>query len=159
MGKTQRDFLMNESMKSIKSKLKQFGSTLASAASTVALSLIPVLKSCPPCPLCMPKYAAILSFLGLPLADYSHYLVPVMILSMAFTCVSMSWQSYRYTHEWRPAILAILSCSSILVARSLDMQMLAYTGMGTLLVAVVLHQWKMKNRSACCSSHCHHPCK
>ena len=49
------------------------------------VSLLAVLKSCPPCPICMPKYAAILSFFGIPLAAYSQYLVPVMLLSMTFT--------------------------------------------------------------------------
>lgn len=145
---------MTTGMKSIKSRFSKFTSTLTSTLSTVALSLVPVLKSCPPCPLCMPKYAALLSFLGLPLADYSHYLTPLMIVSMFFTCSSMLWQSYRYSGEWRPAVMAIISCTTILLARSFELHFLAYIAMGTLLVAVVLHQWKLKNRDSCCGSEC-----
>jgi hypothetical protein len=141
-------------MKSIKS-LESKRSTFTSSLSTLMLSLVPVLKSCPPCPLCMPKYAALLSFLGLPLADYSHYLTPFMVLSMLFTCGSMLWQAHRYTQEWRPAFLAIFSCSSLLLARHLDLAFLSYSAMASLLFAVVLHQWKMKapHQHSCCDSH------
>lgn len=146
-------------MKSIKS-LESKSSTFTSSLSTLMLSLVPVLKSCPPCPLCMPKYAAILSFLGLPLADYSHYLTPFMIISMFFTCGSMLWQSHRYTKEWRPAALAIFSCCSLLIARHMDLPYLSYAAMGTLLFAVVLHQWKLKTpHRKCCSAHHDETCK
>ena len=61
---------------------------------TFFAALIPVFKSCPPCPLCMPKYAALFSFFGLELADYSHYLIPIMILSMLVSLGSMLFQAF-----------------------------------------------------------------
>lgn len=119
--------------------LKKRLTSVTSTLSTLTLSFLPVLK-CPPCLLCMPKYAAILSFLGLELADYSHYLMPIMWLSMLVTVVSLKIQGPRYYGHAKPAFLAIIASLLILLGREKGIDLLTYAGMGSLLIGMIWHQ-------------------
>lgn len=130
-------------------------SSWVGAISTFLLSLVPVFKSCPPCPMCMPKYAAVLSFLGVPLADYSHYLMPIMLVSMVFTIISLAIQGPKYYASGLSAYLALLACAIILIARYNDLQAVNYLGMALLFAALVFHQFKMRQHKESCCNHNH----
>jgi hypothetical protein len=130
-------------------------SAWVSALSTFFLALIPVFKSCPPCPLCMPKYAAILSFLGLPLADYSHYLTPIMFISMLITVISLMVQGYKHYNSRMPAFIALTACLIILISRNYESYYVSYLGMSLLFLSLVFHQMKIKNKKHSCCDHHH----
>ena len=84
----------------------------SSNVSTLIISLIPVFKSCPPCPICMPKYAALFGFFGLKLADYSYYLEPLMLLSMVTTLITMFYQTQTTKISKTPVLVATVSSPS-----------------------------------------------
>lgn len=120
------------------------------------VSLLAVLKSCPPCPVCMPKYAAILSFFGIPLAAYSHYLVPVMLVSMTFTLGTLFWQVKKSSVSSVPLILAATAAALILTGQYLvHFPPLTYGAMALFLTGVLLGQRNMKKKKkvACCAAH------
>ncbi len=122
-------------------------------------ALVPVFKSCPPCPVCMPKYAAILSLFGLELADYTHYLLPIMGISMIATVVFMYRQIYARHLSLRPLYLTVLSCGGLLITKYvLTFEIGVYFFMGSLLIAILWHQAnirKAQKEHACCEGHHH----
>lgn len=137
-------------------RLRKAFLTMSSFLSTLTLSLIPVFKSCPPCPLCMPKYAAILSFLGLPLADYNAYLMPLMWVSMVTSIASLAWQGPRRYGDRLPAYVALLGCIVILLSRELTSTPILYSGMLIFLGSTIWHQWRLRSHRSsgpCCSHH------
>lgn len=119
------------------------------------LPLVPIFKSCPPCPFCMPKYAAILSFFGVPLADYNHILTPIMLISMSFTIASLFYQAKKYHYNFLAANISLVSCLWILVFRFwFEWLELSYLGMAGLLASIVINQNKLNQRkSTCCPGH------
>lgn len=127
------------------SKLGAIGGNLT----TFLTAMVPVFKSCPPCPICMPKYAAIFAFFGLKLADYSHYLVPIMLISMLLSLGSMYYQISRKQLTIYPFVGALLSCILLLVFKySLDNVWLVYAAMLGLFGSIVLH-YRLTNKSCC----------
>ncbi len=90
---------------------------LCSSIPTFIIGLIPVLKSCPPCPLCIPKYAAVLTIFGLELADYRQYLVPIMLISITFTLWSMYNQTRLRKPIYTPLVIACVSCALLLFSK------------------------------------------
>lgn len=116
---------------------------------------VPVLKACPPCPVCMPIYCGILSLVGLELADYGVYLVPAMLISMVLTLGSMIYQTRRYHKNYLFCVIAILACSSILLGKfAFDQIFIVYVGMGGFLTAIILNRRAVKSiRKPCCSKH------
>ncbi|MCB1135763.1 MAG: MerC domain-containing protein [Chlamydiia bacterium] len=119
-------------------------------------SVIPVFKACPPCPVCMPIYAGILSLLGLELAEYGHFVVPVMLISMTITIVSLWIQSTRGHRKQAAFWLALTGCSVILFAKfALDFLPLVYCGMACLITALVLNRRFARAAKTCCGHHHH----
>jgi hypothetical protein len=114
--------------------------------------LVPVFKACPPCPVCMPIYCAILSIIGLELADYGAYLVPIMLVSMALTIGSIIYQTRYYHKNILLCSIAIFACSSILVGKFvLDLLPMVYIGMGSLASVIFLNRQAVRAvRKACC---------
>ena len=92
---------------------RHIGSNLA----TVLLTLIPVFKTCAPCPTCMPIYAAIFSLFGLKLADYSHYIIPAMLLSMAISVIIMYQQNLANRTSFKPMIASIIASILLLFSK------------------------------------------
>lgn len=118
---------------------------------TFLSSLVPVFKSCPPCPICMPKYAALFAFFGLELADYSHYLIPVMLIGMLVSLVSIYYKCYKKRLKFYPFYLALSSCLCIMVCKfMIDNPIGVYIGMFGLLAGVVQHQFLLKKNNSCC---------
>lgn len=119
-------------------------------------ALVPVFKSCPPCPVCMPKYAAILSLLGLELADYTHYLIPIMLVSMVLTLVFMIRQIIKRKLSFIPFYLALTSCFGLLIVKYIiDNEKIVYVFMISLFTSIVLHQMNLRKFKSCCSNHKH----
>ncbi len=94
--------------------LREIKSALANTP-TFIMSLVPVFKSCPPCPVCMPKYAALFAFFGLELADYSAYLEPLMITTMLVSLVIMGRQVWVQKSSFWPLVGAT-GCSMAIFA-------------------------------------------
>jgi len=137
-------------MSSYFSKCKSFLSSIPA----FFIALIPVFKSCPPCPLCMPKYAAVLSLLGLELSDYTAYLLPVMALSMLFTLFTIFHQSFSKKSNLKPFYLNLMSFFGIITFKYiLDLSFVVYFFMFTLLVSILWHQYNMRKINHCCSKH------
>ncbi|MCH1430573.1 MAG: hypothetical protein GWP59_08540 [Chlamydiales bacterium] len=136
-------------------KIKEILKNISSSITTLLLALVPVFKSCPPCPLCMPKYAAILSFFGIPLADYNHILTPIMLASMAITIASLAYQAKKYSFNYFATALSSVSCLWIITARFyFESVEWSYVGMGALLVAIVKNQKDLNARKTpCCGQH------
>lgn len=126
-------------------------------------SLLPVFKACPPCPVCMPIYAGLLSLLGLELAEYGMYVVPVMLGSMALTIGSIGYQAIRYHGHHTLFFLCLGGCSAILSGKFLfDFLPLVYLGMLCLITSVIGSRIVMRHHhnATTCSHHCHsHSCQ
>ena len=117
-------------------KIRDIGSNLI----TFLGALVPVFKSCPPCPICMPKYAAIFAFFGLELADYSQYLAPIMVTSMVISLVSMFYQVHIRKLKYYTFVCAFFSSVLLLVSKFIfDNTLMAYIFMGTLIASVIYH--------------------
>ncbi|SCA58345.1 Uncharacterized protein AB751O23_AA_00140 [Chlamydiales bacterium SCGC AB-751-O23] len=135
-------------------KIKETFKNFLNLISTLLLSLVPLFKSCPPCPLCMPKYAAILSFFGIPLAEYNHILTPLMLISMVATVISLAYQAKKYHFSYFSTILAASACLWIVGARyGLENIELSYVGMGALLVSIVKNQKDLSSKKTPCCPH------
>ncbi len=125
----------------------------SSNVSTLIISLIPVFKSCPPCPICMPKYAALFGFFGLKLADYSYYLEPLMLLSMVTTLITMFYQTQTTKISKTPVLVATISCLLLYVAKFiLDHFWAIQFAMLSLLSAILLHYHYLSQQKACCAN-------
>ena len=92
-------------------------SAISSNISTFIIGYIPVFKSCPPCAICMPKYAALFGFFGLKLADYSYYLQPLMGISMLISIGSMLIQVNTKNAPVYPVIGATISCTILFLSK------------------------------------------
>ncbi|MEE3002879.1 MAG: hypothetical protein VX335_00855 [Pseudomonadota bacterium] len=121
---------------------------------TFVVSLIPVFKSCPPCPICMPKYAAIFAFFGLELADYSDYLVPIMLVALVLSLGSMYYQIVARKLNYYPFGIALSSCLCLLLCKYyFASEIGSYFAMGGLLIGLVIH-YRSLNMKCCNSSNC-----
>lgn len=114
-------------------------------------SLIPVFKSCPPCPICMPKYAAVFAFFGLELADYSQYLIPIMFISMFISLTSMNLQIIKKNLSSTPFHLALTSSVVLLISKFyLDSILLSGLAMTGIFLAIFFHYTNLKKVSCTC---------
>lgn len=126
--------------------------TLGANFTTFLLALVPVFKSCPPCPICVPKYAAILALFGLELDDYSHYLIPIMLLCMLLSLSSMYYQVTKKRLPWYPFILAVSACSLLLIFKYIfNLQWVVYVMMLGLLCALLWHYRYLALYRTCCT--------
>ena len=118
---------------------------------TFLVSLIPVFKSCPPCPICMPKYAAIFAFFGLELADYSDYLVPIMLGALILSLGSMYYQIISRGLKFNPFVIAVISCVLLLLCKYyIASDIGSYLAMLGLFIGLTMHYHALRNN--CCSS-------
>jgi len=125
--------------------------TSTSSFMTFLLSLVPIFKSCPPCPVCMPQYAAIFAFFGLELADYSHFLIPMMLSLMLLSLGSMYTQIRKNHLSYHPLIAAVAASAMLLVSKyMLDNTWLTYITMLSLITATIWHNRLNKN---ICNTH------
>ncbi len=119
---------------------------------TFTVSIIPVFKSCPPCPICMPKYAAIFAFFGLKLADYSEYLVPIMLAALMLSLGSMYYQIISRKLNFYPFAIAAMSCLSLLACKYyFANEAGSYISMAGLLTGLLIHYRSLNKK--CCSTH------
>lgn len=114
-------------------------------------SLVPVFKSCPPCAICMPKYAALFAFFGLELADYSQYLIPIMLASMLISLTIMYRQVKTYNLPQIIFYTALTASLTLIVSKFFfDSTPLSFIAMGTLLVCMIKHHLNLK--TTCCQT-------
>lgn len=126
---------------------------------TFLIALVPVFKSCPPCPICMPKYAAIFAFFGLKLANYSQYLIPLMLASMVVSLGSMYYQATKNHLKIHPFMGALTSCTLLIIFKYVfNNTWGTYTAMAGLFTSIVLH-YQLLNKKSCNSKKCKSCCK
>lgn len=114
-------------------------------------SLVPVFKSCPPCAICMPKYAALFAFFGLELADYSQYLIPIMLASMLISLAIMYRQVKTFNLPPTLFYTALTASLTLIVSKFyFDSTPLSFIAMGTLLACIIKHHLNMK--TTCCQT-------
>ena len=125
--------------------------SIAANGVTFISALIPVFKSCPPCPICMPKYAALFALFGLELADYSHYLMPVMFFSMFISLASMLQQSKQRRLSILPFYLGLISSSLLFASKffidSLFISVICMLGIAS---AIVIHYFNLSKKTCHC---------
>ena len=120
---------------------------------TFLVALVPVFKSCPPCPICMPKYAALFAFFGLELADYSQYLIPVMLLCMLISLGSIYYQTLKRQLTFYPLVIATSSCVFLLLFKYVfENTWGTYSMMLGLFVALIWHYHTLRNNQNCCDN-------
>lgn len=136
----------------IASRLRFIGSSLV----TFLLALVPVFKACPPCPACMPIYAALLGTLGLELSDYSAYLVPVMIASILLSLGTMFYRIRESRLTYAPFILGCLACIMLMVFKYVfDNTTATYVSLFSFICSIFWHHYtykslKKSSRKCCC---------
>lgn len=123
--------------------------TLVASLLTYITALVPIFKSCPPCPVCMPQYAALFALFGLKLADYSQYLIPIMLLGMSVTLSTIYQQTTTRQHPFFTFYAALLA-SVILISGKFvfDNDTLVYSAMLCLFISTSYHHYQM--RQTCC---------
>lgn len=120
---------------------RHVGSNLA----TVLLTLIPVFKTCAPCPTCMPIYAAIFSLFGLELADYSHYIIPAMLVSMLISVITMYQQTIATKTSFKPVIACVIASLLLLFSKFVTHSPWGVIfAMSALLGATLQHQYSIR---------------
>lgn len=120
--------------------------------STFIVALIPVFKSCPPCPICMPKYAALFAIFGLKLADYSVYLIPVMILSMLWTLFSIYQNIKVYYLHLGHFLGSFICCCCLLIFKFIFVNVFAtYISMCCLFCMLLYHYYCLNHVKSCCN--------
>jgi len=118
---------------------------------TFLSALIPVFKSCPPCPICMPKYAALFAFFGLELADYSQYLIPLMLVSMMISLSSMYNQVLKKNITSTPFYIASISSVTLLASKFyFDSSVLSVIAMAGIFYAIFSHYSNLRKISCNC---------
>lgn len=121
---------------------------------TYITALVPVFVTCAPCPTCMPIYAAILSFFGLKLADYSIYLMPIMLSAMTVSLVSVYRQAQQKQASTLPSIMILLAYIALFYTKFyLKNQWLVYITLIVMMGASSIHHINMRSKN------CDHSCK
>jgi len=82
--------------------MKQWGD-IFTGVGTLVLSLL----SCAICPLCLPMYAGLLSFVGIELGGLHAFFFPIMIIFSFVTLGFMAYQIYTREGKWAPFKLAL----------------------------------------------------
>ena len=124
----------------------------SSNVSTFIISLIPLFKSCPPCPICMPKYAALFGFFGLKLADYSYYLEPLMAISMLITLATMLYETKKEEKSYLPSLVATFCCAVIFTGKfSIDNFWITQIAVLGLFSTIILHYLLPIRKNQCCT--------
>lgn len=122
--------------------------------SPLFVALLSAVKACPPCPMCMPKYAALLAFFGLEGEHYIRSLALLTILFMCISLVSMYINTKRKQSPWYPLVLACISCGMILSSKYCIPQSMmiwgTYLGISTLFISTFLHHQSCKK--SCCKA-------
>lgn len=122
-------------------KIIEFGSNTL----TCIIAVIPVFASCAPCPTCMPVYAAIFSFFGFQLADYSTYLMPAMLLSMVISIAMMFHQAQKRGLSHAPMLMTIATCSMLFISKFMvNSVWLTYVCMLGMITASFMHRRNAK---------------
>ena len=121
---------------------------------TYITAIIPVFATCAPCPTCVPIYAAILSFFGLQLADYSAYLIPIMLCGMVTSLTIMYRQAIQKKLPLIPLQTILAAYLSLLIAKFyLHNTWIVYMSIVTMMGASYTHHLKSRNQ------YCDHSCK
>jgi hypothetical protein len=100
------------------------------------------------CPACWPASAGLLSALGLGLANYTPYLLPVTAVFLTLAVLSLGYRAqHRRTHK--PFILGLLAAILIVVGKFVFVSDLAvYGGIGLLVGTSLWNSWPRHARQS-----------
>ena len=111
-------------------------SAVAAAAPAFGLALLPKLT----CPLCWPAYSAALSAVGFGFFDYTPYLLPLSIVSIAALLGVLAWRARR-TGRVMPLLIGTVGAALMLGAKfALESDPLAFAGGAGLVLAALWPQ-------------------
>lgn len=121
---------------------------LTGIASVLGMASIPALT----CPACWPAYVALLGAAGIGIFDFTPYLMPSIVLSVAVTLTAIGYQSYR-AKSGTDFGLGVVGAILILVGRfGLLSDSAVYFGVAVMVSALVLDHLRRisKSRSVSC---------
>ena len=114
--------------------------TYWAALPTLGVALLPKLV----CPFCWPFYASVLSALGLGFIDYTPYLLPLLVVFLGLFLGPFIYRAWS-TREYGLVTIAMLAAFSLLLGKFiLEVAVLAYLGIGLLIVAIVWQWWSLR---------------
>jgi hypothetical protein len=114
----------------------------AAARSLAALPVIgAVLLPKLTCPACWPRYAGLLSALGLGFVDYTPYLLPLTAAFLVVTLVTLAHRA-RSRRGYGPLWLGLVSSGVILLGKfAFGSDVATYVGVGLLVAAAAWNSW------------------
>jgi len=121
--------------------------TLA-AAPGIGVSLLPKLI----CPLCWPAYASLLSSLGLGFLISTAYLMPLTVALLALATSSLAFGASR-RRGLPPFRLGLVGALAVITGKFYsDSLLLAYAGVGGLVISSIWNAWPRRDSVAICSA-------
>jgi hypothetical protein len=109
-----------------------------------AIGLLPKLT----CPVCWPAYTAVLSGLGVGFVDYTPYLLPLTALFVAVSIGAFALTA-RARRNFLPLLVGVPAGAVLLFGKfALDSDILAYAGIGLLVIAPFL-RWRRRDQASC----------
>ena len=116
---------------------------IAAATPAFGLALLPKVT----CPLCWPAYSAALSAVGIGFFDYTPYVLPLMIASVAFLLGLLAWRGWR-TGGRVPLAIGLAGAALMLGGKfALESDPLAYAGGAGFVLAAL---WPQRRGAALC---------
>ena len=101
------------------------------------------------CPLCWPVYAGVLSSLGLSFLLSSAYLLPLTVFFLVVTIFTLAFRA-RARRGYGPFAVGFIAATLILWGKfSLESNVLAYGGVGLLIVSSLWNSWPRRAASQC----------
>ena len=101
------------------------------------------------CPLCWPVYAGVLSSLGLSFLLSSAYLLPLTVFFLVVTIFTLAFRATA-RRGYGPFAVGFIAATLILWGKfSLESNVLAYGGVGLLIVSSLWNSWPRRAASQC----------
>ncbi|WP_157471684.1 hypothetical protein [Desulfuromonas sp. DDH964] len=116
-------------------------SRLLAAAPAVAVALLPKAV----CPACWPAYAGLLGSMGIGLVDFSPYLLPLTVVTLAAVISSLGYRAGS-RRGFGPLLLGLLGAGAILLSKFLfASDLLLYGGIAFLIGASIWNSWPKRS--------------
>ncbi|MBN9229493.1 MAG: hypothetical protein BGO90_12285 [Legionella sp. 40-6] len=104
------------------------------------------------CPVCWPLYAGILSGLGVSVANYSYYLLPVMILFLAIALLALGIRA-KQRRGYYPLLLGSVASLMILIGKLVwYSSIFLYGGVLLLITASIWNAWPKREHAMGCAA-------
>ncbi len=96
------------------------------------------------CPACWPAYAGLLSSIGVGFVDYTPYLLPVTVILLVISMVTLAYKA-KTRRGYGPLIIGTIGSLLIVVGKFvLDIDIILYLGAITLITGSMWNAWPKK---------------